>query len=925
MPADAGSTQAPAGGDRRGAASWFVRRAGLARCTTVAVAAGLALAAMAPGHQRVAVALLAVALAGALAGQALGQWAPGVRAALPLMLVSVVLIGSASGLLVGGLRLSSLLSGSLPSRIGETVRAEVVVTGPVSIHSGWQSAIAEVVRLSPVAGAGEAGTGAAGATGTGGAGTGGAVEGGGAGAHEKVLLEVAPGESAVGTALFQGARLSVSGELAAPDGPSASGYDQAKTLLHQGVRVVLQVDAPSQVTVLGRRGGVNGWFDRLREVAKAHLSHGPDARINEVLQGVVMGDTVGIDEGWMDAFRRSGTAHMLSVSGLHVACLAAIMIAIAGFARLSRRTGVLLAAGAALLMVPFVGPSPPIVRSAAMMVVVLGGRLVGRRRDQWQGLAFAAIVVLAMNPFAVFDVGFQLSFSAFAGMLGLVRPFERLFRRLPESVRANLAVSVAATVGTAPVSMVVFGRTSLISPVANLLVVPVLGAVTGLGMGAVLLGFLWNGFSVAFDTAASLPMMWGVMVSVLCARVPVLEARRLGMVAMGVCAAVLALPAALALTGRAAHAPWGLRLPGLAEGAAWLRRHRPRRRGAAAAMAILLVVAAAGAGAGLYPASAAAVRSAQYLAGGNTWPSNVEVRVLDVGQGTAVLVRTPDHRSALFDGGPAGCGLEAQLRALGVKHLDLVVISHPHADHFAGLAEATGSLDVGVFMDRVSLVEPVGGGASGADAGGSASGGKKGGGPVGEWSSGESSGASEAGQYLEMRAAFQKKGTRLALATSGEVFSFYGVTVRLYAPAKPIVLVDGPEPWGEGHSPPTGDELNAGSIVVRLEAGGGSLLLTGDAEADTLVRYGLGPVDVFMVGHHGSRGAVSDPLLGALRPRSAVISVGKDNTFGHPAPGTMIALAAAAVPALRTDRVGWVSLTLDDGAIAVATERTEAR
>ncbi len=349
----------------------------------------------------------------------------------------MLLIGLMAGLLVGTVRISSLLAGDLPARIGETVRAEVVVTGPVSANSGWQSATADVVRVSPD------------------------ENGQALGAGEAVLLEVAPpkeaGDAAPASAaagvLTQGARLSVSGTLAAPQGPSASGFDQATRLLHQGIRVVLEVDSASGMSYLGRRGGVSGAFDRLREGAQAHLSLGPDARVNEVLQGVVMGDTTGIDEGWMEAFRRSGTAHMLSVSGLHVACLAAIMIAIAGFARLSRRTGFVLAAGAALLMVPFVGPSAPIIRSAAMMMVVLAGRLVGRRRDQWQGLAMAALVVLAINPFAVFDVGFQLSFSAFAGMLGLVGPLERVFHRLPESARANLAVSVAATLGTAPVSM----------------------------------------------------------------------------------------------------------------------------------------------------------------------------------------------------------------------------------------------------------------------------------------------------------------------------------------------------------------------------------------------------------------------------------------------------------------------------------------
>ena len=162
---------------------------------------------------------------------------------------------------------------------------------------------------------------------------------------------------------------------------------------------------------MGRRGGVAGAFDRLREAAREHLSLGPDSRINEVLQGVVMGDTVGIDQGWLEAFRRSGTAHMLSVSGLHVASLAAIMIGLARLLRAPRWAGFVLAAAAAVLMVPFVGPSPPIIRSAVMIVVVLLGRWVGRGRDQWQILALAAVGHPGHEPFASMTWAFSFRFQ----------------------------------------------------------------------------------------------------------------------------------------------------------------------------------------------------------------------------------------------------------------------------------------------------------------------------------------------------------------------------------------------------------------------------------------------------------------------------------------------------------------------------------
>jgi len=113
-------------------------------------------------------------------------------------------------------------------------------------------------------------------------------------------------------------------------------------------------------------------------------------------------------------------------------------------------------------------------------------------------------------------------------------------------------------------------------------------------------------------------------------------------------------------------------------------------------------------------------------------------------------------------------------------------------------------------------------------------------------------------------------------------------------------------------------------VVALLDIGGARVLLPGDAEADTLQQYRLPALDVLVVGHHGSRGAVSGPLLHALHPGLAVISVGKNNTFGHPDPTTIALLRAAGESVVRTDESGWVSLLKTDGAMAVLTERTRA-
>jgi competence protein ComEC len=881
----------------------FVRRAGVARCVTVAAAIGVALAGIIPGRYSLAMGGLTLALAGVSLGPLVTRARPLSTCGLGVTLVSVVLIGLLGGMLAGTLRVSTLLDGTLSSHIGARVDAEVVITGPVRARAGWQSATAVVQRLTDTTGNVR----------TAGLRAGADPRGQSTGVGERVLLEVPPADGGGVPALAQGMIISAGGTLRAPDGPSASGFDQAAQLLHQGIHVVLRADG-ERVSVRGQRGGVAGWFDHLRASAKEHLSLGPDARVDEVLQGVVMGDTAGIDEGWMEAFRRSGTAHMLSVSGLHVASLAAIVIGLAGLLRVSRRMGFLLAAAAALLMIPFVGSSPPIVRSAAMIVVVLAGRWVGRRRDPWQGLALAALVVLALNPFAVFDVGFQLSFSAFAGMLALVRPLERLLRKLPTAVRAGLAVSVAATLGTAPVSLLVFGRTSLVSPLANLLVVPALAPVTALGMASVLLGFIWSGFSVALDTLASLPMSWTILISSLCARAPVLAASDLGRAGFASALALASVPLALVLAGRDVSLPFGLRVPLLRPVAARLGVRRPRASRLAAVVSVGVVVAALALGAGLYPAAAAGLRQLETRLGATRWPEQPEMRVLDVGQGTAVLLRTPGRHTALFDAGPAGCDLGDQLRSLGVERLDLVVISHPHADHFAGLSECLDSLKIGTFVDGTVSTRPADVGAGGASAPSSAGS-----------SSPDGADQGEAAQYLGLREGSIERGARYLQALPGSSLTLDGVTVTFFTPARPLTMFTGPHPWGEGRDPPSGDQLNGVSLVALLDAGETEVLIPGDAEAGILERYRLPPVDAIVIPHHGSRGAVSERLLSALQARVAIISVGEGNGFGHPDPGTVRLLATAGDTIVRTDESGWVSLLMDEDEMVVMTERTPAR
>lgn len=871
---------------------WFVRRAGVARITTFLCAAGLAASALVGARPLVAVTGLGSALFALVVGLGMRAAAPreGGRAQT-LVLIAVLLSGLFAGYLGGSVRVLALSEGALVEHAGARVQAELVVTGEVRVTAGRERATARVMRAHLWAGEQQAAE---------------QTEVGLPG--ESILLEVkspradpaSTGDEAAAPVLSQGAVVSCVGFIREPSGPTASGFDQRAFLRRQGVEMVLQA-AARDVHLQGSRGGFWGFFDRVRSRAQKDLSRGPEARLDEVFQGVVMGDTQGIDSSWLAAFRRAGTAHMLSVSGLHVGCVAAIMLGVARLLRLPRGGAFGLAALASVLMIPFTGPSPPVMRAAAMIVVVLTGRWLGRGRDRWQILALAAVVVLGLNPLGLFDVGFQLSFSAFTGILALTGPLERCLHRLPSGISSNVAVSAAASLGTAPVSLFAFDQTPLVGVAANLLVVPALPVITCLGLASVFSGYLWAGLSALLDTFAAPVLAWTVLVSRLFAAAPVLREDDLGRALAGVGVALFVLPAALAVAGRQARLPDAIVPAFYRRSLRRLRARSPKKGSIRAALAVGLLGLALLTGTVLYEPGIHTVRAARAALAGTGWPTLVEVRVLDVGQGNAVLVRTPGRHSLLFDGGAAGCGLGRQLLALGVRSLDVVVISHPHADHFAGLLECLDDIEVGVLLDGVQVEAP-----SEAP------------------QLGSRVGSGEACDYLELRRRLAEAGTRHVPASTGSLLEVDGVEVSFFTPRRPLVMHDGPDPWGS-RAPPGGEELNGSSVVALLRNGEAEFLLPGDAEAAVLERYALPPVDVLIVPHHGSGGGVSTRLLQQLRLKAAAITVGEGNPFGHPHPDTLALLQERVPSVVRTDLGGWVCYSIDGGDLALDVERGVAR
>ena len=339
----------------------------------------------------------------------------------------------------------------------------------------------------------------------------------------RVVDEGAQLELPLGRAPPQGALVSLLAVVRLPRGP-ADGFDERTWLRRQGVHVVLRVD---EWHVVGRRDGLGGAGDRLRAWLRAASAPGLAGERRAVLEGVVLGDDNGLSPALKTAFRRSGLYHLLAVSGQNVVLLAGgvlVLVELLGMSRAWGHVGALAAIGAYVLAV---GPQPSVIRAAVAGCAVSLAWLAARERDQWHVLLLAAVVLLAWNPYTVFDAGFQLSFAAVVAIFLAARPLSRELEGypMPSYLRFAVPVAAACSIATAPILWLQFGAVPLLGIVANALVEPAVPPLLGLAFAAAAV----DPVSPALASLLAWVNGWIAAYVVLCARavaaVPFAQAR----------------------------------------------------------------------------------------------------------------------------------------------------------------------------------------------------------------------------------------------------------------------------------------------------------------------------------------------------------------------------------------------------------------
>ncbi|MGH2963472.1 MAG: ComEC/Rec2 family competence protein, partial [Solirubrobacterales bacterium] len=713
------------------------------------------------------------------------------RFATCIWLSLVALLAAAGGLVVGTERLGAIDAGALEARDGSRAAARGIVTAVPRRSDGTVS-----VRIETAAG--------------------------------RVLVEAPePVEE-----LPVGREVRATGTLREP-APWQSAY-----LERHGIGEILKAE---RIELTGRRrGGVSALADGVRDRAEEALERGMDDREAALARGFVLGQDDRIDAATVDDFKRSGLAHLLAVSGQNVILLALLAMPLLAALNLSLRTRLLCVLALIALYVPVTGAGPSIQRAGVMGAAGIVAALAGRPRSRWYAVVLAALVTLAANPRASGDIGWQLSFAAVIGILLWTEGISGwLLRRLgerrtagPVSWRRALAdgaaMTIAATLATAPLMAHHFESVSITTLAANLLALPAVAPVMWLGMLVAMAGQLpalpvepLNAVNALLIAYVAQVARWTAAPDWALADIRLSAPAVLITYAVVLCAGSLARMISRRRRGLAPRAP----IP---------------------ALAVLLAIGGIG---------AIGWRGGEPVARSSAGAPGLEITVLDVGQGDAILLEPADGDPVLVDTGPPGSEIVERLADEGVERLAALAITHDQLDHAGGAGEILGSVRV------ASLVY--------ADAGR------------------DLPGIARAAGAETARLA---EGARLA---SGRL--------RLDVLWPPRGLLTGPAA-----------DPNALSLVLLARWRGFSMLLTGDAEAEGSP-VTPGPVDVVKVAHHGSEDAGLERLLEVTVPRAAVISVGEENPYGHPAPETLAALAVHDVPVLRTDRDGDVELEVEHG------------
>lgn len=625
-----------------------------------------------------------------------------------------------------------------------------------------------------------------------------------------------------------GDRLRIKGKLKAPSSPGNPGaFDYPRYLSYQEIYYLLTLkdgDVPEIIATPGLyQQVVSGIKYRVESVIKSVLTEQQAA----IMLGMLLGSIESIDPEQYEDFQKVGIVHVFSVSGLHVGFLILLSGWVCSLLGVSKRTKLL--SGLTLLIVygSLIYWPVAVTRASIMAALGLIAYYYGRPNDILNSLGLAGIIILFFDPYALFQISFQLSFMATWGLIYL---FPVIRAGLPWQNRwLDMALlPLAAELAVIPLVIYHFNLLSVVSILSNIIITWLVG-------GAVILGFLAL-LTCFIPLIASLFLYpAGLLITIiikLVAFMVALPGAYFWVATPPVCILVLYYTGLCILI-------WQIRLD---------NRNRMVMLSAVAIMSVLLLVV-------FWPAS------------WQNW-GKLEVVFIDVGQGDSALIKTPRGKFILLDGGGSDFSeipdrtLIPYLRHRGIRHVHMVINSHPDTDHLQGIERVVEKFSV----DYVAVPQVL----------------------------------RQSDHYDTLRELAQNKKIKWLYLQAGQQISIDSdVQIKVLYPML------------ENR---TDDNFNNLSAVLKMNYKQFSVLMPGDIEQDGIKKLiadkELTAVTIVKVPHHGSRYSLVPEFYQQMKPRFAVISVGNNN-FGHPAPEVIEYLKNQGAVVYRTDQDGAVTFISD--------------
>ena len=647
--------------------------------------------------------------------------------------------------------------------------------------------------------------------------------------------------------------------------------DEERSLARRGSSLVGSVKSGALVTVVA-----NGrWPEETAAGLRAFIRRAVTSAIGRwsprsaaIVIAILIGDRAGVDDAVQRRLQEAGTYHVIAISGGNIAILAGLAIIGFRLAGILGRTAMLTAIAFLVSYGYLVGGGASVNRATLMAVVYFAARAIDLRGSPMNVLAMAAGLLVVADPLAVADAGFLLTFGATLGILIGV-PAVRVERQpKPAAVLAAMFVaSVSAEAMLLPVSASIFARVTIAGLMLNFAAIPLMGIVQVVGMLTVLVSIVSANVAAAIGWVAHFAAEGLVRSGELVTMVPVLTWR----VPPPHWAAIAAYYFGMTVVWTLFHARAAIRVTVDANGvrpleipAAFTVRARPVRW---AAVAVWL-------------AAAVYIATGPWRLLGSNNHGRLTATFIDVGQGDATLIRFPRGATMLVDsGGLASASsfdigdrvVAPVLRHAAVRRLDVVALTHADMDHAGGAAAVfrefrPREIWEGVQVPRLELLR-------------------------------------------ELKFEADRAGSQWTNVQAGDVVAIDGVEVAVRHPPLPD--------WERQ------EVRNDDSIVLELTWRSVSFVLTGDigreVEREIGRQFSAAPLRVIKVPHHGSLTSSSREFVRTLAPRVAVVSAGRSNTFGHPAPEVLDGYRQVGAQIFRTDQDGAVTVETDGHSLEVRT------